>query len=32
MFLYIYSIWALNLGQYPYTWLWDYAGDKLLKQ
>ncbi len=31
MFLCMYSIWALNIGQYPYKWLWDYAGDKLLK-
>ncbi len=31
IFVYIYSIWALNRGQYPYKWLWDYAGDKFLK-
>ncbi len=27
----MYAIWALNRGQYPYKWLWDYAGDKFLK-
>ncbi len=29
--VYIYSIWPLNRGQYPYKWLWDYAGDIFLK-
>jgi hypothetical protein len=31
IFLYIYSIWTLNHGQYPCKWLWDYGGDKFLK-
>ncbi len=22
---------AMNRGQYPYKWLWAYAGDKILK-
>jgi hypothetical protein len=30
--LYIYSIRALNHGQYPYKWLWDYAGDKFFSR
>ena len=31
IFLYIYSIWALNRGHYPYKWLWTYAGDKFFE-
>jgi hypothetical protein len=29
--IYIYSIWTLNHGYYPYKWLWIYGGDKFLK-
>ena len=29
--MYIYSIWALNRGHYPYKWLWTYAGDKFFE-
>ncbi len=29
--MYIYSIWALNHGHYPYKWLWTYAGDKFFE-
>ncbi len=29
--MYIYSIWALNRGYYPYKWLWTYAGDKFFE-
>jgi hypothetical protein len=31
IYIYIYIIWALNRGQFPYKWLWDYAGYNFLK-
>ncbi len=29
--LYIHLLYMLHHGQYPYKWLWDYAGDNILK-
>ncbi len=29
--MYIYSIWSINHGHYPYKWLWTYAGDKFFE-